>query len=183
MGFTLTELLVAMTLAGIVMAAIYSTYTSQQKAQVITEDVSSIQQNLRAAMYMMGREIRMAGYDPKDAEAFGFHNVTGPVATTIEFSYDGANPSNPEPNGARENPAEHIRYRVNSNQLQRMLGSGTWQPVAENISGVTFQFLNGSGVTTASTSSIASVEVSLSGSLGGHERAITTRIYCRNMQL
>jgi type IV pilus assembly protein PilW len=74
-GFTLVELLVAMTLALVVMAAIYSTYTSQQKTYIIQEQVSRMQQNVRAAINIMAREIRMAGYDPSDSGNFGITDV------------------------------------------------------------------------------------------------------------
>ena len=63
-GFTLIELLIAMAIAGIVTAAIYTAYRSQQDSYIIQEDIAVMQQNLRAGMYMMVREIRMAGYDP-----------------------------------------------------------------------------------------------------------------------
>jgi prepilin-type N-terminal cleavage/methylation domain-containing protein len=63
-GFTLVEFLVAIGISAIVLAAIYSVYYAQQKSYVVQEQVAEMQQNLRAAMYIMAREIRMAGYDP-----------------------------------------------------------------------------------------------------------------------
>jgi type IV pilus assembly protein PilW len=63
-GYTVVELLVAMVLAGAVMAAVYSAYDSQQKGYLLNEQIVDAQQNLRAAMFLMERDIRMAGYDP-----------------------------------------------------------------------------------------------------------------------
>ncbi|MCD6266685.1 MAG: prepilin-type N-terminal cleavage/methylation domain-containing protein, partial [Deltaproteobacteria bacterium] len=63
-GFTLVELLVAMAISVIVMASIGYVYYTQQKSYVAQEQISAMQQNLRAAMYYMEREIRMAGFDP-----------------------------------------------------------------------------------------------------------------------
>lgn len=74
-GFTLVELLVAMAISGVVMAGIYSAYYSQQKSYVAQEQVSAMQQNLRAAMYRMEREIRMAGYDPTISGNFGITDI------------------------------------------------------------------------------------------------------------
>lgn len=61
-GFTLLELLLALAIFMIVVGAIYSTYISQQKSYLVQEQIAGIQQNLRAAMFIMSREIRMAGY-------------------------------------------------------------------------------------------------------------------------
>ena len=55
-GFTLVELLVALALAGLVSAAIYNIYISQNKSYAVQERVAEMQQNLRVAMYMMKRE-------------------------------------------------------------------------------------------------------------------------------
>ncbi|MGD8388858.1 MAG: prepilin-type N-terminal cleavage/methylation domain-containing protein, partial [Desulfobacteraceae bacterium] len=63
-GFTLMELLVAVTLSLIAMAAIYSAYVTQQRAYETTQDVTAIQQNLRAGMYFLEKDLRMAGSDP-----------------------------------------------------------------------------------------------------------------------
>jgi len=61
-GFTLIELLLTLSIFMIVVGAIYSTYLSQQKSHLVQEQVASIQQTLRAAMFTMERDIRMAGY-------------------------------------------------------------------------------------------------------------------------
>ena len=55
-GFTLVELLVAIAVAGIVMAGIYSSYYSQQKSYVAQKQVAAMQQNLRVGMYYMERD-------------------------------------------------------------------------------------------------------------------------------
>jgi type IV pilus assembly protein PilW len=63
-GFTLIELLVTIAIAGVVMAGVWAAYYTQQKSYRNQEEIAAVQQNLRAAMTLMGREIRMAGYDP-----------------------------------------------------------------------------------------------------------------------
>ena len=179
-GFSLTELLVAMVISVIVMAAIYSAYVSQQKSYEITEAVSAVQQNLRASMYRMEREIRMAGYDPDGTASVGFHNITSSTDDNIEISWDGADGSNPDGSG---DPGEHIYYKVEDNKLKRKIGAGGYAVIAEGISGVTFYFLSSSGVTTSSSASIRSVDITLRASQKGHTRELNTRILCRNMGL
>jgi type IV pilus assembly protein PilW len=102
-GFTLVELLVAMVLAGVVMAGIYSAYYSQQKSHIAQEQVAAMQQNLRAAMYFMERELRMAGYDPTGGANAGIQagdanfnairftlDLTGGEIDGIDNDYDGS---------------------------------------------------------------------------------------------
>lgn len=74
-GVTLVELLVAITIGLVVMAAIFSTYRSQQKTHVTQEQVSRMQQNVRSAINIMSREIRMAGYDPSASGNFGITDI------------------------------------------------------------------------------------------------------------
>ncbi|MBW1704377.1 MAG: PilW family protein [Deltaproteobacteria bacterium] len=61
-GFTLIELMVAMVIALIVMGSIFMTFKSQQDSYVIQDQVTRMQQNLRGSMYVMTRDIQMAGY-------------------------------------------------------------------------------------------------------------------------
>jgi prepilin-type N-terminal cleavage/methylation domain-containing protein len=76
-GFTIVELLVAMSISLIVMAAIFSTFKSQQDSYVVQSQVSVTQQNLRAALFMITRDIQMAGY------------FTDKVSGTYPFQVDG----------------------------------------------------------------------------------------------
>jgi len=61
-GFTLIELLVAIALGMVILAGLFRTFKVQQDSYVIQDQVSAMQQNLRAAMYMITRDLQMAGY-------------------------------------------------------------------------------------------------------------------------
>jgi prepilin-type N-terminal cleavage/methylation domain-containing protein len=63
-GFTLIELMIAMVIGLIIMASIYQVFRSYQQAQATQQLVVDMLQNARAAMTLMKREIRMAGYAP-----------------------------------------------------------------------------------------------------------------------
>ena len=65
-GFTLVELLIAMTIGLIILAALSSTFLMQRKAYDVQEQIVEMVQNARAAMDMMSREIRMAGCGDPD---------------------------------------------------------------------------------------------------------------------
>lgn len=101
-GFTLIELMIAMAISGIVAGGIFTAYQSQQNSYTVQEGVSVMQQNLRAGMDIMVREIRMAGCDPKSIGCLGILNVcprdlnnnvditsTGNAAITISADFDG----------------------------------------------------------------------------------------------
>lgn len=74
-GFTIIELLIALSISSIVMVAMYQTFNSQQKSYMIQEDVATMQQNLRAAMFLLTNDIRMAGYDSKLSGNFGVTDI------------------------------------------------------------------------------------------------------------
>jgi prepilin-type N-terminal cleavage/methylation domain-containing protein len=61
-GLTLIELLVALTITGLLVGGLYRTLTGQQKTYVIQEEVVDMQQNVRAAINRLMTEIRMAGF-------------------------------------------------------------------------------------------------------------------------
>jgi prepilin-type N-terminal cleavage/methylation domain-containing protein len=61
-GLTLIELLIAMAISAILIAAIYRTFIGQHKVYTAQEQVVDMQQNVRVAINRMMREIRMAGF-------------------------------------------------------------------------------------------------------------------------
>ena len=63
-GFSLIELLVAMAIFAVLMASVTMAFHTQQQSQVREQMVLEMQQNVRGALQLMEREIRMAGYDP-----------------------------------------------------------------------------------------------------------------------
>lgn len=179
-GFTLTELLVAMVLAGIVMASLYSAYLTQQRSYQTTEDVNVVQQNLRSAMYFVEKDLRMAGYDPKDSGGCGFTTTSSnEIRFTLDRNEDGDCDS-----------TEYIRYRHNSddddNTLVRDTGTGidgTNAPVASDITNVSFSYFSSAGSGTTVAGSVRYVVVDMQASRGGHSRNLNTRVVCRNVGL
>lgn len=75
-GFTLVELMIALAMSGIIVAAVYAAYNVQQKSYYTQGQVVEMQQNIRAAMELMMGDIRMAAYDPG-----GDANANIPLAT------------------------------------------------------------------------------------------------------
>ncbi len=61
-GASLLEVLIALFLTGIITAAVFQTYITQHQNYLVQDDITEIQQNARAAVDELTRQIRMAGY-------------------------------------------------------------------------------------------------------------------------
>lgn len=193
-GFTLVEVLVALALTGIVMAGIYSAYYSQQKSYVVQESTAILQQNLRSAMYMMEREIRMAGCDPQGSTGAAIITAN---AGTLQFSEDisddpaddddGDGNGDDDPDGILQS-REDITYTRSGTNLTRDAGGGA-QTVAENIQSLNFIFYNASGtqiaqpIAAASLVDIRAIQINMTASDSNQTRQMTSLVKCRNLGL
>jgi len=136
------------------MAALYSTFKSQQDSYVNQEVVAEMQQNLRAALYMMARDIRIAGYDPTELADAGIvsagpHsiNFTFDINDGIDNDADGTVDEIDEPiinDGDVNDANENITYSLDTTdadnpRLVRNAGGGD-QPVADYIDAVGFAY-------------------------------------------
>ena len=61
-GFTLIELMVAVLIASILLTAAYQVLVGQSRVYETQEQTIDMQQNVRAALDFMGRELRLTGY-------------------------------------------------------------------------------------------------------------------------
>jgi len=142
-GFTMVELLIALVVSLLALGAIYSTFLNQQKSYHIQEETAAMHQNIRAAMFYMEREIRMAGCDPTGRAGSGILTAN---ANSIQFTEDivGNNPGD-DPDGFTDDPNENITYRLDGTDLKKenvSLGGGA-QMVAQNIDAIDFVYLDG----------------------------------------
>ena len=158
-GVTLTELLVALALGLFTLGAVYAVYLNQVKRQIVQEDVLAMQQTARAALDVMAREIRMAGYDPmgvnRDVDASNdFHGLSShPTELRIRADLNG--------NGVPTDSKESIIYLYDdsTSTLRRKVGRGGRQPVAEHIETLTFSYRDALGRPTTHAPSIRAVDV------------------------
>ena len=190
-GFTLIEILISIAIAGIVMGGIYSTYYSQQKAYVAQDQVAMMQQNLRAAMYYMEREIRMAGYDPTGGAGSRIEDMGWDAGanryTSINITMDLTdNAGTGDADGDTDDSNEDITYSLYDSggdgdmDLGRKVGAGNNQPVAENIDALDFVYLDESGNLTATASEVKSVQISLVARTGLGDKGYVNRSSYQN---
>lgn len=203
-GFTLTELLIAMAIAGIVMAGVYSAYSSQQRSYIVQEQVAAVQQNLRVAMYFMEREIRMAGCDPEGSAGAGIRtaspnsiritmDTTGGETDGLDNDGDSNIDEADEANfgdGDTNDVNEDITYSLyTSGGIQKLgrkkpLPNNKFinQPVAENIDALNLVYLDKDENPTITLVEIRSVQITLVARTGRVDpRYNDTAIY-RNQQ-
>jgi type IV pilus assembly protein PilW len=95
-GITLIELMVALVISAITMAAIYKIFIPQTKAYYVQDQVVETQQSIRSAMEILLRDLRMTGFD--DDNLNSKYNdgtsirVVNPIATsdtsiTVTYEY------------------------------------------------------------------------------------------------
>ncbi len=60
-GFTIVELLVVMVISSILAISVVAVFVNQTRIMALNEDLVDLEQNLRVAMDMLHREVRMAG--------------------------------------------------------------------------------------------------------------------------
>jgi type IV pilus assembly protein PilW len=131
-GFSLVELLVAMAITTVVMAAVFKIYTTQQNSYVLQEQVAEMQQNGRTAKYVMTREIRMAGYDPTGLAQAGFISAGGNL---MRFTMDIT-----DEDGIITVPGDDITYSLSANKELRRNDGANNQAVVENVEAVGFAY-------------------------------------------
>jgi type IV pilus assembly protein PilW len=177
--------MVAMFVAGIVMAGVYSAYYSQQKSFVVQDELAEMQQNLRAAMFFMAREIRMAGCNPTGGADAGIKTKED---GTINFTMDlrGKDPDDPA-DGDTSDPNENITYTLadpDGNgimEIVRDTGSGQ-QIVAENIDALDFRYLDENGAITASAMLVRSVQITIVARTGRGDQGYLDTASYTNLQ-
>jgi prepilin-type N-terminal cleavage/methylation domain-containing protein len=90
-GITLLELLVALVIFGIVAGGSYRLFVAQSKAYTIQDQVVEIQQNIRSAMEILLRDLRMAGFDSDSPTSkINIVNplIAGDHTITLNYEYD-----------------------------------------------------------------------------------------------
>ena len=156
-GFTLVELMITVLLAGLIIGSVYTAYLSLQRKYYAQEQVVEMQQTLRAAMDILVRDIRMAGYSPNGSANAGIVTATvgqlrirQDLTNTAGTSDDG--------DGAFDGPNEDVTFGfapaddagadgvADANvatflRQDASVPAGTAQDLAENIVAVKFIYI------------------------------------------
>ena len=131
-GVTLIELLVVLVISGIVIGGVYRVFISQTKAYSVQDGVAEIQQDVRGAMEIMVRDIRMAGFQSR---TFGSATIDdSPIVTplsnnsiTVNYEYS--------PTGT----SYTVTYALVGTDLTRTV-SGVSEPLLNNVTALDFRY-------------------------------------------
>ena len=127
-GFTLVELLVAVAVAGILGTGIMSLYINNSKTYETQNLVTEAQQNVRAGMNALTRDIQMAGFDPDKIASAGFLQAgTASLQVTMDLNRD----------GTIAGDDENVTYAINGSGH---LGRNGGNTVAENVTALGFAY-------------------------------------------
>jgi type IV pilus assembly protein PilW len=175
-GFTLVEIMIAISISAVITSAFYQIFISQQRSYQVQEQAAEMQQNLRTGLYMMVRDIRSAG---KDAELAGLTRFVTDFAPPndifpdaiftkdeIDYAVDRniiAFTTDFNENGTIDaTRAEMIAYRLNGNELQRFnIQTLQWETVAANIDALDFVLVDQNGTVTTNPNNATAVEITL----------------------
>jgi type IV pilus assembly protein PilW len=111
-----------------------------------------MQQNARAAMDIMTREIRMAGYSPTGASLVGVHYHSDKIHIRADITSD----------GDINDPNEDIKYSYDSANLriERDAEAGI-QPFADNIQAFTMAYFDNNGNATTNSAVIRQIQITI----------------------
>ncbi len=183
-GFSLIELITAMGISGIILAAITATFISQSRSYDAQEQINGMQQAARAAMDIITREVRMAGYNTNNGLTFdGITYDTTQIR--VQANLDGDTDTG--------DANEDIIYAYDSvdDVITRETGGNT-EILVEDIEAFTFQYLDEFGDPTTDSGEIWQVQITITARTaksdpnyttnGGYRTfTLTSRITPRNL--
>jgi type IV pilus assembly protein PilW len=160
-GFTMVELVVGLAISLILMGIAVKIFLVQQRAYNVQEQLSEMQQNIRAATDMIVRETKMAGYDPTDLGFDGIGNNSSATSIQILADLDGTETTT----GTNED----ITYKYYGDpdfQIKRKGSTGgNFQPLAENIQVFTLSYFNANSddIGTSTPADIRQIKITITG--------------------
>lgn len=185
-GFTLVELMIVIALFSLILAFLVNSKYRQSENTVTQMQAAEMQQTVRTAVFMMKKNIRMAGFNPTASDRG--EGITTANATTFTFSYLDTD----------TDTLTTVTYSFEDedgdgdNDISQ---DGTI--LAENIQNLSFTYLDEDGVETAVISDMRSVQISVTSAvdqaqlardtaegtqtIDNSTRTLTTTVNMRNM--
>ncbi len=195
-GFTLAEVMIAMTMTVVVLFALHAIFDATLRIFDLGGDRLEAVESARIGLEKMQREIR-AAY-PYDAAAGQDHllwtagtpaagSIPPPDRITFGNDLNGNGRVDCPPPPARSSECEVITYALYrpSGGPTYALGrarsrSGTLQPVVGHVEALTFEYLDASGSPAAAEPQVSVVRIELEIEVEGRGQTLATRVHLRN---
>jgi len=178
-GITLIELLVALVIGGVVIAGIYRVFIAQTKAYTVQDQVVEVQQNVRSAMEVLLRDLRMAGFDNDATDLNGdgmkLNDVPTPITpgqNSITVMYDYNNVLRTVTYQLNANPDGSSSLMRNQIPPDSPPSTAVGDPILDNVTAL--NFLYGVDQNTADNVWVADAWVQAAGV--GTSRVVAVRI-------
>ena len=131
-GLTLIELLIVIVISALLTGGIYATFISQQSSYAIQTGVTDMQQNARAALALMEKDIRMAGsgigsstFTVQDYDGAGATFNISNISQVIEIDVTPGTPDSVTVVYASQRVAKVSDVNANKVTLSAVTGLGT----------------------------------------------------------
>lgn len=167
-GFTLIEMIIAVSLSLVVVLMVYQIFSTQQKALSSQEQINYMNQSSRSTMNYLIRKIRNAGYDPTESTRFSitdtnFGSTNAPSATAIYFTMDS------DGNGTVDfNDDERIAFQWDGATTLQIasIDTGTgavasWTTLARNVTDFSVSYLDETGAATTDYDDMRQIDLSM----------------------
>ena len=171
-GFSLLEMLIVLAVFTFIVGGIFSNLSQSQVRYQFEQEVAELQQSARNAVDLMEREIKLAGF-PKASYYNSAQNWTIANSNKVAAGFITINASNLvfEADVEEDGIVERVDYNLASGTLSRSAqdkpaGGGApaavYQVLANNVTALTFTYLDSNGTVTATASQVRSVQILLS---------------------
>jgi Tfp pilus assembly protein PilW len=172
------EMMMVLAIFSIAFGTIYKSFEHLNRSTTTENVKAGVQQRVRIAVDFMVQDIRLAGLNPLRTPGIGIQAISSDsMRFTMDANFDGDD----------DDTFEDITYMLNSGTASLMqtnhLGS---EVLIDNVSNLSFTYLNMEDQTTSDISEIRSVIISLTmrrpaGRDEDVSRTYTTQVRCRNL--
>lgn len=171
-GYSLVDMLVALAIAGGLMASTFTVLHLGLRAWVWGAARVEAQQSARYALERLAGELREAGYDPR-VSGLAAVVVAEPVRVTLQRDLNG--------NGLVDPTRERVTYllRPGESTLRREAGGGA-QPVIERVRVFRLTYLDRAGAETTDPEAVIAVRIRLDVGESGAAVRMETQATLRN---
>ena len=182
-GLTLVEMMVSLTIFGIVLGVVFSFMAGSRESYNKTREKAQYQQTVRAVMSLVSRELRSVGCDPSDV-GFDRLGLADDWQVTCRMDLNG------DSDVTDTSPDETVNYQYDpvTGELSRDGGSGA-QVILREVTNLAFQYYDQNGDPLGDTPLDANdrdmvrfIELAITGETStGEEVTYTSRVAIRNI--